>query len=200
MTFKEIGSNTAIVVVHEIYGVNQHIIDYSELLRGYNLDVYCPNLLKQDLVFDYSEEKAAYTHFKNNVGFSESVKQVTQLIMNIKKNYEKVILIGFSVGATIAWLCSKNNYVHGVVAYYGSRIRDYIDLIPDCPTLLFFPKEENNFNVNKLIDSLYQKNITSYQFQSMHGFSDSFSKHYNELSAKKTYELTIAFISENSSG
>ena len=152
-------SDKVIIVVHEIYGINQHIIDLCELLSEQDFDVICPNLLKQETPFSYSQEEKAYRNFIDNVGFINALHKVKSIFSDIKDKYSKIFVIGFSVGATVAWMCSEEEYVDGIVGYYGSRIRDFVNISPKCSTLLFFPEVENSFNVDKLVSILYKQSI-----------------------------------------
>ena len=56
-------SDKLIIVVHEIYGINQHMVDLCELLAEQNFDVICPNLLEQEIPIDYPQEEKAYRNF-----------------------------------------------------------------------------------------------------------------------------------------
>jgi len=87
--------------------------------------------------------REAYHHFINNVGFDLAFKQVKQLIIQAKKQYRYVYLLGYSIGATIAWLCSGDDIMcNGIIGVYGSRIRDYMSITSKCPVLLIFLTEE----------------------------------------------------------
>ncbi|WP_332635081.1 dienelactone hydrolase family protein, partial [Halalkalibacter flavus] len=143
-------SDKLIIVVHEIYGINQHMVDLCELLTEQNFDVICPNLLEQEIPFDYSQEVKAYHNFMDNVGFANGLHKVKNILLDFKDRYSKIFIIGFSVGATVAWLCSEEECVDGIVGYYGSRIRDCVNIYPKCPVVLFFPKVEKSFNVDEL--------------------------------------------------
>lgn len=74
-------------------------------------EVYCPHLLGQAKHFPYVSENEAYDYFMNKVGFDKSVKGVLNLAKELKtKNVAiDIFLLGFSVGATIAWRCSQND-------------------------------------------------------------------------------------------
>jgi dienelactone hydrolase len=188
-------SDTAIIVLHEIYGVNQHMQYICKLLSEYNFDVFCPNLLKQEMAFDYSEEEKAYRNFMEDLGFEDTLVKIKNLLLGIREKYKNVYLIGFSVGATVAWLCSEEKLVDGIIGYYGSRIRNYMELSPQCPTLLIFPDEEKSFKVNELVAVLDGKqNVEVHQFSGQHGFSDPFSSKYNEQSAKKAFMEMLNYI------
>ena len=42
-------SDTVIIVIHEIYGLNQHMQGYCELLSNQGFDVICPDLLERGM-------------------------------------------------------------------------------------------------------------------------------------------------------
>jgi dienelactone hydrolase len=187
-------SSTLVLVIHEIYGINQHMHNFCKLLSDHSLDVICPNLLERDTPFDYSQEEAAYRNFMENVGFAYATQKIKDILSDIKDKYEKIYIVGLSVGATVAWLCSEEDCVAGVVGYYGSRIRNHLELTPQCPTILFFPQKEHSFNVNDLISTLDKMNIEIHQFNGKHGFSDPYSPNYNGKSAQKAFSKMVNFI------
>ncbi|WP_286170334.1 dienelactone hydrolase family protein [Halocella sp. SP3-1] len=189
-------SNVCVVVLHEIYGVNQHIKTMCKYLADYEFDVLCPNLLQTDDYYDYTDEKSAYHNFKENIGFSVAEKKIKKLLSKIRDKYKFIILVGFSIGATIAWLCSNDEYICDlIIGYYGSRIRDYTEVTPKCPVMLFFPKREKSFNIDNLIEQLKDnRSIIVRQFQADHGFSDPYSDKYCKDSAKKAEQEMIEFI------
>ncbi|MDN4080390.1 dienelactone hydrolase family protein [Paenibacillus polymyxa] len=186
-------SDTLIVLLHEIYGINQHIQNFCSLLSDENYDVICPNLIGKETPFDYSQEEAAYAHFMKNIGFERASYHIESLLLSIQARYKKVFIVGFSIGATIAWLCSKEKYVDGIVGYYGSRIRNYLEITPHCPTLLFFPQEEISFNVDELISALDNHNIRVHKFSGQHGFSDPYSPRYHVHSAQQSFIEMVEF-------
>ncbi|MGG1636677.1 dienelactone hydrolase family protein [Paenibacillus sp. FSL K6-3182] len=188
------GSETLIIVIHEIYGINRHMQHICQSLADHDFDVICPNLLVQEVPFDYANEETAYRHFMENVGFIKASNQIKQLVFDKRANYKKVFLAGFSVGATAAWLCSEEPEVDGIAAYYGSRIRNYTELLPKCPTILFFPQEELSFHVDDLISILSKNDANEiHKFSGQHGFSDPYSHKYNEQSAQKAFSEMVGF-------
>lgn len=187
-------SDILIIVIHEIYGINQHIKDICQLLSERGFDVICPNLIKQEGAFEYSQEEIAYCHFTENIGFENASEEIISLIADMKVQYKEIYIVGFSVGATIAWLCSEEACLDGIVGYYGSRIRNYVGINPLCPTMLFFPEKEQAFNVDQLISCLEKKNIEIYKFGGQHGFSDPYSSKYNKKSAKEAFNKMVDFL------
>ncbi|MEH7131333.1 dienelactone hydrolase family protein [Neobacillus drentensis] len=187
-------SGNLIIVIHEIYGINQHIKNFCDLLTKQDFDVICPNLLEREQPFDYSEEESAYLNFMENVGFSDAVYKIKNLLLSVKNEYQKIYIIGFSVGATVAWLCSEEECLDGVVGYYGSRIRNYTQIVPLSPTILFFPQVEQSFSVDELISNLDKKNIEIYKYFGQHGFSDPYSTKFNEKSSQNAFNEMLNFL------
>ncbi|MBZ6486869.1 hypothetical protein CCZ20_14205 [Priestia aryabhattai] len=193
-------SNKAILLIHEIYGVNDHMKLMKEKLSKLGADIICPNLLSRDISYSYEEEAIAYQNFVQNIGIDEGSKQITNMLIQLKQEYEEVGIMGFSVGATISWLCSENNLCNFVIGCYGSRIRDYVNRSPVCPTLLIFPTKEEAFNVDYLINSLKQKReplLEVKKFHGFHGFMNPFSQTFNKESADQAFQSISDFLEKN---
>lgn len=190
-------SDTVIIILHEIYGINQHIKTVCEYYSKAGFDIICPDLINQKKPFEYVEEAVAYNHFRNNIGFEKASGQVNSIIGKARERYKHVFLLGFSIGATIAWICSDaNNMCDGVIGYYGSRIRDYKSVVPKCPVILIYPKEEKSFNIKMLVDNIRNyENVDAYILDGKHGFSDAFSMSYLKESHEKSIRLIDDFIS-----
>ena len=174
-------SNQCVILLHEIYGINSHMNYYANALYEKGFDVYVPNLLQRTTAFTYEEEELAYKNFVENIGFEKAKSKINALINDLSKEYSHIRIIGFSIGATIAWLCSDNASVHKVVGFYGSRIRQYTDVVPKAETILLFGEREKSFNPLDLKISLAAySNVSIHLVEAEHGFADPFSAKYNE--------------------
>ncbi len=187
-------SDKLIIVIHEIYGVNQHIKTYCNHFAKLGYEVFCPNLLNKEQPFPYDQEETAYQYFTNEIGFLKARDKINIIIKENREKYKKIYLVGFSVGATISWLCSNVNDVDGVIGYYGSRIRNYMNVYPKCPVLLFFPEKEEAFDVDDINPKLIEKNVEVHKFEGKHGFSDRFSMKYNKHSAEAAFQIVVDFL------
>jgi dienelactone hydrolase len=189
-------SDTVIIVLHEIYGINNHIRNFCEMLANEKNDVICPNLLLSNQSFSLEEEVIAYNNFIQNIGFNFAQQQVENLSLEIRNDYKYRFIIGYSIGATLAWLCSQREGLYnGIVGFYGSRIRDYKDIVPKCPTLLFFPRKEETFDINSLTQELSTKeDISIVQVNALHGFADPWSSKYCSEVSEETIRVTIDFM------
>ncbi len=192
-------SDAAIIVVHEIYGINQHIKEVCQGLSKLGYDIFCPDLLKVKQPFNYSQEKQAYNYFMDNIGFTTASQQIKDLITKIRKKYKVIYLLGFSVGATIAWLCSDEDVkVDGVIGFYGSRIRDYLRVVPKCPTLLIFGNQEKSFDVGEILPEMQRKEkVEVHILLGKHGFADQYANNYCEQSYLKARDIVTSLLKNN---
>lgn len=188
----------AVIVLHEIYGVNPHIKWVCEQYYAAGYDVICPNFLKTEKCFDYSREKEAYQYYIDYIGFDLVLKELKETIYKSQKKFKKIFVLGFSVGATAAWICSElEGMVDGVICYYGSRIRDYQFISPKCPALLIWAKEEKSFDVSAVTNALIEKPFVNiHVLNGKHGFSDPFNKNYNEQVQKTAQDIVDKFLSD----
>lgn len=174
-------SSQCVILLHEIYSINSHMNYYAKAFYEKGFDVYVPNLLHRTIAFAYAEEELAYKNFMENIGFEKAKNEVNVLIVDLSKKYAHIRLIGFSVGATIAWLCSEHPSVHKVVGFYGSRIRQYTDVIPNAETILIFGEQEKSFNpVDLKIRLAAYPNVLINIVEAAHGFADPYSSKYDE--------------------
>jgi dienelactone hydrolase len=195
-TKQKIGSAKAVVIIPEIYGINQYIKDWAEFFIGHGYDSFCMNLSRRDHVYRYSESNEAYRDFKVEVGFDRYV-EIALSIEELKNSYKKIIVFGSSVGATIAWRLTENRCCDGMIGFYGSRIRDYPEVNPVCPCLLVFPEQEESFDIQSIIPKLDQKEkVELFVFPGKHGFADPYGYDFNEQSGKKALDMVKYFLRE----
>jgi dienelactone hydrolase len=115
-----------------------------------------------------------YHYFMNEIGFAGAHRHVCNIVDQNRDKYERIFIIGFSVGATLAWMKSGHG-VDGIVGFYGSRIRDYTEIEPACASLLFFAKHEKSFNALDLQQKLRDKqNAHVEMIDAEHGFMNPY--------------------------
>ncbi|MGE7675665.1 dienelactone hydrolase family protein [Lysinibacillus sp. NPDC094403] len=159
-------------ILHEIYGVNDFIKMQAKAHSNANTTVEFISLYSDNRIFPYDQEQEAYEYFINEVGFDAPLEKLTEKILEDTTHYDEVLLIGFSVGATLAWRLSELP-LQRVVCVYGSRIRQYLDVNPSCPTLVILPSHEKSFDVHELKETLDTlPAVHTRQYLGQHGFMD----------------------------
>ncbi|PGL73248.1 dienelactone hydrolase family protein [Bacillus sp. AFS055030] len=188
--------HTTIIVVHEIYGINKHIKDICNSLNKLGFTVVCPNLLNNIENYCYKDEHKAYKHFTQEIGFELATNKIITLAKELRTTCNNLYILGFSVGATIAWLCSKyEGLFNGVIGFYGSRIRDYLGVSPKCETLLIFPTKEKSFDPEIVVTKLKTKDkVQIIKIEGSHGFTDPSTSNYDQYSTKYSFQKVHDFM------
>ncbi|PGM55491.1 dienelactone hydrolase family protein [Bacillus sp. AFS053548] len=188
--------NTTILVVHEIYGINKHIKDIYDSLNRLGFTVVCPNLLGNSENYCYKDENKAYKHFVHEIGFELATNKIITLAKELRTKCTNLYILGFSVGATIAWLGSKyDGLFDGVIGFYGSRIRDYLEVSPKCETLLIFPTKEKSFDPESVVMKLKTKDrIQIIKVEGSHGFTDQSTSNYDRYATEYCFQKMRDFI------
>ncbi|MGE7918932.1 dienelactone hydrolase family protein [Viridibacillus sp. NPDC093762] len=108
--------------------------------------------------------------------------------------YEDIYIVGFSIDATLAWLCSEKS-VSAVFVFYGSRIRQYLHIRPKVPTVVYFAEKEISFNPQIILVQLQQKNqVYTHLVNKSHGYMNPFDKNFDKLAADKSTNEIFTWI------
>ena len=184
----------AIVLLHEIYGINAHIQRTADIWKRRGFDVYTPMLFPHSAPFRYDQQDEAYRHFSDNVGFDTA--GVESLLAGLREKYGTVLVIGYSVGATLGWLAARSGLCDGVICHYGSRIRQHSDIAPPCPTLVIIASDEPAFDPRIMQNELEKKpSVSCRMFNAQHGFCDADSQVWDACLAQQAAEAAELFIS-----
>ena len=186
-----------VIIASDIFGQTDALKSFAAELHN-SLDV------SVDVIDPYGgaklsfvDESEAYQYFSE---YSGMVKYTDVIRNQLNESSMHVKLIGFSAGASGVWqvLADSNlNHVKGAYCFYGSQIRNSINLNPLCSAILHFPEYESHFDVNELIQKLKtKKNVTINQSSYLHGFMNPYSNHYNELGYKHGLTSVLAWLKQ----
>ena len=171
----------SIILVADIFGSTPALIKIGESLNASMIvDPYDGNFM------DFKDEAEAYAYFMEHVGLEKYLAKLMALIASIEPN---ITLIGFSIGASVIWLLSKQSSVTNVkrgICFYGSQIRHAQEIDPLFEIQLIFPKQEAHFDVSALQSLLSKKEkVKTKQVTYLHGFMNFYSTNYSEVGYKE---------------
>ncbi|REL27199.1 hypothetical protein DXX93_11895 [Thalassotalea euphylliae] len=144
---------------------------------------------------NFADEQVAYQYFSQHIGVETYANMLAEFLAFLpnKSPQTPLIILGFSVGASAAWLlacndtkseCSSNvslPQVAQVIGLYGGQIRKYADLRPSVATTLIFPESEAHFDVTALTQKLATiTNVKSSQVPYLHGYLNQHSENFNQ--------------------
>ncbi len=125
----------------------------------------------------YNDEQEAVAAFLGQNGLVAYAEKIAAAAEG-----QAAFLIGFSVGASAAWLYSASENCHRssmATLFYGSRIRDYADLRPRCAVKAIFAEKEPSFSPSRLVASIAHGKVgASIEEGTSHGFMNPLSAHF----------------------
>jgi carboxymethylenebutenolidase len=137
----------ALVVVQEIFGVNEHIRSVAERLAGYGYRVLAPAMFDRvgpDIELDYTEEGI-------NAGREARAKiSDEQALLDLEATADALAgkpvgIIGYCWGGTLAWdAATQTKRFRAASCWYGGGIAAKKAAKPNCPVQMHFGAEDHS--------------------------------------------------------
>jgi carboxymethylenebutenolidase len=216
----------AILLIHEVWGLTDHIKDVAERFAKEGYLVYAPDLLSDTDIASATKELQAdlFNPEKRNEAqpklreimapiHSPEFARITidklrvcfDFLYKDEQAHESVAVIGYCFGGTYSFhLAVQEPKLRAAVAYYGhaDMTEEQLENIA-CPVLAFYGQDDE-----RLMESLpeLQKNMetagveftgTIYEGAGHAFFNDTNPYAYNENAATDSWRLTLDFLSRN---
>jgi carboxymethylenebutenolidase len=191
------GSGPGILLLQEIFGVNEHIRGVAE---QYAMDGYvalAPDLFWRQqprLELGYgSDDVATGVGIARKLDFPQTLKDLTSAVQTLRGLPEcrgKVASVGFCLGGTLAYLSAAQAMIDAAVCYYGSGISTQLDLAAriKSPILFHYGAKDNNIPASA-VESVRQA-FTGRESASVHVYPDA--DHGFNCWARGTYQQRAA--------
>jgi dienelactone hydrolase len=192
-------SNTALLIAHEIWGVDDHIAAVAERFRAATgFDVVARSYLPEGMLTGVEPEPVAYRSFMESLGIDGMARQLAAEAERLHQDYSRVECLGFSVGATATWIASRSGHLDAVACIYGSRIRDHLAPGPAARTLVVMAEEEASFTPRDVLPQLSATpRVTAVLVDgTAHGYCNPADAGFNAAAAEHTYDIVTAFLQE----
>jgi len=166
------------IIVSDIFGLTDELVELSEQI-AHNPIILDPYMGKKNL---FSDEQSAYQYFTDNVGLE---KYACYVFSTVSRLQEPASIIAFSVGGAAIWRHSdklNSTDVKQAHLFYGSQIRNMLDVRPAIPVNVIVPRLEEHFSVTSMAESLNKlDNVSTEQCTSLHGFMNRLSSNFSPL-------------------
>ena len=131
-----------VVVIQEIFGVNNHIRSVCDRLADAGYIALAPQIfdrVERDFETGYSEAEVAHARtFIPKLDW-ENVMLDTESAIDALKREGAVAVMGFCLGGSVSYLAAtKVGGLADAVCYYGGQIIQHIDKKPRCPVQMHF--------------------------------------------------------------
>jgi carboxymethylenebutenolidase len=142
-----------IVLIQEIWGVNQHIRDVADQYAMDGFMVFAPDVFwrqqpRVDLGYNEVDNPKAFA-FMNGLDRVNAAKDLTATAAALRSHPTcggKIASVGYCMGGALSFICAATGSVDAAVCYYGGGIHTMLDRVPDIkvPMLLHFAEKDGH--------------------------------------------------------
>lgn len=202
----------AVVVLQELFGVNADIRKTCDELAEKGYLAVAPDLFwRQEPGVDLSNviSEADWQHgmrlyqaYDRDAGVTD-IKDTVKAVSKLPECTGKVAVLGYCLGALMAFLTAARSDVDAAVAYHGGDTDKYLGEVGKLKApLLMHLAEEDEFiskpaQIEIKVALAGKPNATVYSYPGQnHAFSRHGGAHYNAQAATLAHSRTYAFLSE----
>jgi carboxymethylenebutenolidase len=193
----------AILVVQEIFGVNNHI---REVCDGYARDGYvalAPQIfdrVERDVELDYDDAgmTAGVGIARGKLDIADTLKDLQASIEDLSR-HGKVGVVGYCFGGLLTWLAAcELDGVACASSYYGGGVVGEIERSARCPVIMHFGELDAHIPMTDVaqIDAALP-DVTVYSYNADHGFNCDHRESFNAEAAAQAKERSLAFFAEH---
>ena len=191
----------AIVVIQEIFGVNNHMRRVADGFAQQGYVAVAPALFDRvekgiDLGYDQKSIEAG-REIRGKVALDGTLFDL-QAAIDYAKQFGKVGVVGYCWGGGLAFLAATRlQGVAGAVGYYGGLVAAHAQEKPKAPVILHFGDQDQSIpmsDVEKVKKA--RPDVPVHVYKAGHGFNCDERASYNADAAKTALERTLKFFAE----
>jgi carboxymethylenebutenolidase len=195
------GSQSAVIVIQEIFGVNSHIRSVADDFASEGFHAVAPALfdrVEPGVELSYNaEDTQRGMRMATKIGMENALQDVAAAFdyARAELGCVKAGVVGYCFGGSLAWLAATRLGPAAAVGYYGGRITQYLSERPLCPVMLHFGWNDPHIpptEIDKI--RLSYPELPIYMYRAGHGFNCDQRKDYEPESAKLARERTLEFL------
>lgn len=203
------GRGPGLLLLQEIFGVNEHIRGVAEQYALAGFVVLAPDLFwrqgaRIELGYDGADWERA-RQLKATVTQDAVVRDMQATLATLRHRAEcsgRAGAIGYCVGGKLAFTAAALCGVEAAVAYYGGGIQDQLDLAPriDCPIQFHYAELDDHIPteaVDAVRQAVVDKDAEVYVYAgAQHGFNCWARANYGPAAAALAHGRSLAFLAE----
>jgi carboxymethylenebutenolidase len=201
------GTHPGVVVIHEIYGLNDNIKDITHRFAeaGYVA-------LAVDLFTDRNRAVCMTRYMTgmllgsiNRYGVNDLKTALTYLAKNRAVDPTRMGAIGFCLGGgfAIAWACTDSR-LKAIAPFYGANPRPLEVVSRLCPVVGSYPEKDITTNAGRALDQALDKHHIAHDIKiypgAQHSFFNDRGKAYDKSAAEDSWARVIKFFGEQIGG
>lgn len=189
-----------VVVLQEIFGVNQHILSVAAGYAAAGYRALAPSLFdraERGITLPYTEEGIAQgLKIAQSLRWSQSVQDVAAVTALATG---PVAAVGFCWGGTVAWVgAARAIGLRAAVAYYGGFIPRLLHERPQCPVLLHWAEHDHVVSTaqRQAVADAFPE-LPQFTYDAEHGFNCSERPAHQPAAARLANERTLDFLARH---
>ena len=190
-----------LVILQEIFGVNTHIQEVTNLFAKKGYLSIAPALfdrIERNVELSYDEPGVIKGRKLKELCDKNALKDIEASI-SLVASAGKVGVIGYCWGGSLAWrVACQSNLLKGSVSYYGGDIPNLKHDNPKCNSLCHFGELDKGIPLEKVnAFKKFKPEVDTFTYPADHGFNCNHRKQYEEISAKVALDRTLKFLEKN---
>jgi carboxymethylenebutenolidase len=188
----------AIVVLQEIFGVNEHIRGVVEKYAAAGFVTIAPALFDRigrniELGYEPKDVELARGYMLQ----TERAKALLDIsaAINVVRHAGRVGVVGYCWGGQLAWLAAGQLPVSAAVGYYASRLWEVLEKVPACPMMFHFGEQDAGIPLEQVerVRAAFPQGIYHF-YAAGHGFNCNARSAYDAPSAALAWQRTQDFL------
>ncbi len=191
-----------IVVIQEIFGVNDHIRETCDRFASEGYLAIAPALYdrtdNKNCQLGYTPDDIAVGRdLKDAFSWDLCMLDVKSVIDVMAGEGLKVGTVGYCWGGTISYLAGTRLPVAASVVYYGGQIMPYVDEKEGCPMLMHFGEHDAGIPLDDVAAiSKAHPDADVHIYDADHGFNCDHRGSYNEAAGNLARQRTMALFDQ----
>ena len=190
-----------IVIIQEIFGVNAHIKEVTDLYASKGYLCIAPSLfdrIEKNVTLNYDETGVIKGRNLKELCDKNALKDIEASI-TVVSTAGKVGVIGYCWGGSLSWRigCQASN-LSASVCYYGGDIPKLKNLKPNCNVLTHFGEFDKGIPIKDV--KIFEKKrpeVLTYTYPADHGFNCDHRSQFNKKCADIAHDRTLKFLERN---
>jgi carboxymethylenebutenolidase len=192
-----------LVVVQEIFGVNEHIRAVADRFAKEGYYAVAPAIfdrVQRDVELGYDGEGMKVgMGLAGKLDIGNAVKDVEAALQYAEKETgKKAGVVGFCFGGTLAWLSATRLAPAAAVGYYGGYIAMFAAETPKAPVMLHFGKHDDHIPASDVakVEAAHPE-VPIYWYDAGHGFNCDMRGSFDQKAASEAMARTLEFLNKH---
>ncbi len=191
-----------LAIMHEAFGMNDHIRDLCERYAAEGYLALAPALYDRaekgvEIPGYGAEDLARGRELRRKVEWDPAVADM-KTVIGLAREAGAVGVVGYCWGGSLAWLAATRCGADAAVGYYGGQIVQFIDERPGCPFMAHFAERDVHVPPESAA-TLRRRHpgVPVHVYDANHGFNCDRRADYDAGAAALAWDRTSGFLAAN---